>query len=100
MMAVNRKHCPDCDEMRAASAFYPDRSKPDGLSTRCRECTTAAVKERAAGRPPGPEELVRRMGKAFDVIAGAWPSPVGIPRGLMSGARLHQLLSRRTEELD
>lgn len=49
------KHCLGCGAEKSSAAFHNDRSKPDGLATRCRDCRKGryaanAERERAASR--------------------------------------------------
>lgn len=40
------KHCTMCDQFKDPQGFYPNRSRPDGLSSHCRPCTKAAQRAR------------------------------------------------------
>lgn len=44
------KHCPNCGEDKPTSGFNRNRTKPDGLSTWCRECRSAAHIDSGRGR--------------------------------------------------
>lgn len=48
------KRCSKCGEEKAGERFYSDRSRADGLSRRCKECTLV---ERAAYREKNREAL-------------------------------------------
>lgn len=39
------KACPECSTVKPLVDFYRDKSKPDGLTRRCKECTKASVNQ-------------------------------------------------------
>ena len=45
------KQCSMCCEVWPPASFYPDKSKKDGLSSRCRKCQKRASAERYAADP-------------------------------------------------
>ena len=47
-IANHEKRCPKCGESKDLGGFYKERSRPDGLSGWCRECTRAKNRERYA----------------------------------------------------
>lgn len=44
--AANEKWCTKCKTWHALSAFYSDSSRPDGLSSMCRQTKNQACRER------------------------------------------------------
>lgn len=53
------KTCRRCLEQKAAKDFYPDRSKSDGLSSRCRECVKLYQRLRREAETPERREQRR-----------------------------------------
>lgn len=46
------KTCTACSAEKATSAFYRNAARPDGLTTKCKDCQRAAVREYQAGMTP------------------------------------------------
>ncbi|UDL14671.1 hypothetical protein SEA_KEALII_65 [Arthrobacter phage KeAlii] len=48
--AHSGKTCAKCGEARPLSAFSPDPSKPDGLSSRCKPCEASRRRTRRSAK--------------------------------------------------
>jgi hypothetical protein len=44
------KRCPRCQTVKPADQFGPDKTKRDGLLSRCRDCEAASARERRRRR--------------------------------------------------
>lgn len=54
------KHCTRCGQTKPLEAFGRDRSAPDGLTHRCRDCRREAQRDRYAANPEAGRETTRR----------------------------------------
>lgn len=50
VISLLSKVCPDCLEEKTYDLFYADKSKKQGVGTRCKECTKARNNKNRAGR--------------------------------------------------
>lgn len=81
------KHCGMCDRTLPKSAFYSDKSRPDGKASRCRECAKAYKPKRRrkdcdrCGEPLPPKTKAQRCRKCHSELARQ--SVVREPWGIM-----------------
>lgn len=62
MRADGFKRCGVCGEYKGPTAFHIDRSRGDGLTYRCRACTSAYHRgQRVIRRPPSGQSLIGRF---------------------------------------
>jgi hypothetical protein len=54
------KRCVNCGEVKTPGEFNRDRSTPDGLTARCRDCRRQADRDRYAADPEGGRQATRR----------------------------------------
>jgi hypothetical protein len=51
------KRCPRCQTVKPADQFGPDKTKRDGLLSRCRDCEAASARARRRRRAPAAQDV-------------------------------------------
>lgn len=71
LLPSDQKYCFSCQTAKTRTAFYVDRSKPDGRTHQCKECVKA---RRVAG-----EAAKARMGLLVERLRSRQPGTFALP---------------------
>lgn len=82
MSEVESKRCKGCKIEKSAAEFNKDRTRPDGLNSRCRPCHRKAVSESAKRHPETKRRNQRRWAAANrEKVSAHW----AVDQALKSG---------------